>query len=71
MRRALALVAGIALLVPSAAAAHATLRHASPGEQGRVETPPTEVVLRYDQSVSAPPNAIVVYAADGRRVSGP
>ena len=71
MRRALAVVACAALVLPSAAAAHATLRHVSPGEQARVETPPTEVVLRFDQSVTAPPDGVVVYAADGRRVSGP
>jgi copper transport protein len=68
--RALALLAGLALLVPSTAAAHATLRHVTPGEQARVETPPIEVVLRFDQTVAAPPDALVVYAADGRRVSG-
>jgi copper transport protein len=71
VRRALALAVGAALLLPGAAAAHATLRHANPAEQGRVETPPREIVLRYDQSVTAPPNAVVVYAADGRKVSGP
>jgi copper transport protein len=35
-----------------------------------VESPPTEVVLRYDQAVTAPPNAVVVFGADGRVVSG-
>ena len=30
-----------------------------------------EVTLRFDQSVEAPPDAIVVYAPDGRRLSGP
>lgn len=66
------LAAGLAaLLLPGAAAAHATLRHASPAEQGRLDRPPTEIVLRYDQSVTAGPDAIVVFAADGRRVSGP
>ena len=71
MRRALLLATAAALLLPSAAAAHATLRHATPAEQARVERPPREIVLRYDQSVTAGPDAIVVLASDGRRVSGP
>lgn len=71
MRRSLLAAALAALLLPGAAAAHATLRHASPAEQGRLDRPPTEIVLRYDQSVTVGPDAIVVFAADGRRVSGP
>jgi copper transport protein len=71
VRRALALAFGAALLLPGIAAAHATLRHASPAEQGRVERAPTEIVLRYDQSVTAPPNAVLVFAPDGHVVSGP
>ena len=70
MRRALALAGALALLLPAAASAHATLKESSPAEQGTVETPPTEIRLRYDQAVVAPPNAIVVYASDGRVVSG-
>jgi len=71
MMRALGLAVAAALLLPAAAAAHATLKEATPGVQGTVESPPTEVVLRYDQSVTAPSNAIVVFRADGRVVSGP
>jgi len=70
VRRALAAVACLALLLPAAASAHATMREATPAEQGRVETPPTEVRLRFDQAVTAPPRGIVVYAANGRVVSG-
>jgi copper transport protein len=70
VRRALALAGALALLLPAVASAHATLRESSPAEQGTVETPPTEIRLRYDQAVVAPPNAIVVYASDGRVVSG-
>ncbi len=58
------------LVAPASAAAHATLLHASPGEQSRLERPPTEIFLRFDQSVTAPPDAIVVLARGGRRVSG-
>ncbi len=72
MRRAvLAAVALVALAVPAAASAHATMQEASPAVQGRVEAPPKEVKLRFDQSVEVPPNALVVLAPDGRRLSGP
>jgi len=70
LRRAFLLAFGVALVFPAVAGAHATLREASPREQSKVETPPTEIRLRYDQSVTAAPNAIVVYAQDGRKVSG-
>lgn len=71
MRRLLAAAVVAALALPAAAGAHATLREASPAEQGRVESPPTEIRLRYDQSVTAVADAVVVLAADGRKVSGP
>ncbi len=72
MRRTLAAaaVALAALVLPAAADAHASLQEATPREQSRLEQPPTEIRLRYDQSVTATPNSIVVLAADGRRVSG-
>ena len=70
MRRALAAAAFLALALPATAGAHATLERAEPGVQSRVDTAPTVVELRFDQSVVAPPDAIVVYAADGRKVSG-
>ena len=70
MRRAVAAAFAVALIVPGIAAAHATMKEATPAEQGRVETPPTEVTLRFDQSVVAPADGIVVLAADGRKVSG-
>ena len=70
MRRALLLVAVAALALPGVAGAHANLTRAIPAEQGRVEAPPTSIELFYDQSVVAPADAIVVMAADGRRVSG-
>jgi copper transport protein len=70
VRRALIAVLLMALVVPGVAGAHATLLRATPAEQGRVEVAPTEVRLAFDQSVTAPPDAIVVLAADGRRLSG-
>ena len=54
MRRApLAAVAVVALLVPAGAAAHASLQESSPREQARLEDPPTEIRLHYDQAVTA------------------
>jgi copper transport protein len=47
------------------------MKESAPAEQGRVEAPPKEVTLRFDQSVVAPSDAIVVLAADGTKVSGP
>lgn len=66
---ALAVVA-LALALPGRAVAHATLKHTEPPLQSRQEQPPGEVVLRLDQSVTAAPNAIEVFAADGTKVSG-
>lgn len=70
MRRAVLVTLLVALAAPGSAWAHATLITASPGEQSRVDAAPTEIRLAFDQAVTAPPDAIVVYAADGRRVSG-
>ncbi len=72
MRRTLAaaVLALAALVLPAAADAHASLQEATPREQSRLEQPPSEIRLRYDQSVTATPNSIVVLAAGGRRVSG-
>jgi copper transport protein len=46
------------------------MKEAHPAEQGEVAAPPTEITLRFDQSVEVPPNAIVVYAPDGKQLSG-
>jgi copper transport protein len=46
------------------------MKEATPAEQGRVETPPKEVTLRFDQSVVAPADAIVVLGADGKNHAG-
>jgi copper transport protein len=70
VRRSLLAAAALALVVPGLASAHASLSGATPAVQGSVDTPPSEVVLRFDQRVTAPPDAIVVLASDGRTVSG-
>lgn len=70
MRAAVVVAVVVTLVFPAVASAHATMKEAHPAEQGRVDAPPREVTLRFDQSVEAPPNAIVVLAPDGRRLSG-
>ena len=52
---------GLALVVPGAAWAHATLTGTSPSFQQRLPQSPRFVQLRFDQSVKAFPNAITVY----------
>jgi copper transport protein len=65
------LAAGLlALAFPAAASAHATLVRTTPGIQQRVASSPQLVRLTFDQSVKALPNAIRVYSAKGRLVSG-
>src|SRR5213075_366247 len=61
---------GLALVLPGAAWAHATLIGTSPSFQQRLEHSPRSVQLRFDQSVKAFPNAITVYTSKGRVVSG-
>ena len=70
MRRALLAAGALALVVPGLASAHASMVGATPAVQGTVGAPPSEVVLRFDQAVTAPPDGIVVLASDGRTVSG-
>jgi copper transport protein len=69
MRRILAVVF-VALMLPAAASAHATLSFVSPATQSRLDKPPTAVVMRFDQTVTITPRAIEVFTADGRKVSG-
>jgi copper transport protein len=70
MRRAAAAVALAALAWPASAFAHARLLHESPGFRQRLQAPPAQVVLSFDQDVKALPGAIVVYTAGGKVVSG-
>mgnify|MGYP000294716360 CR=1 FL=1 len=71
MRRAVLVVATLALTAPSGAAAHASLSTASPGFRERLESPPASVVLRFSQVVSALPDGVVVRDDTGRVVSEP
>jgi copper transport protein len=59
-----------ALVLPGASWAHATLKQATPGFAKRVKQSPKFVELRFDQSVKPLPNAITVYTAKGKIVSG-
>ena len=57
MKRALAAAAFLALAAPASAWAHATLLQTKPAFAQRVERSPRVVLLRFDQSVEALPNA--------------
>jgi len=70
MRCAVAALAAVALLQPAQALGHATLGSTAPRVQSSVESAPSAVVLRFDQSVTAIERSIEVFAADGSSVSG-
>ena len=70
MRKLLPVVALAALVLPAAASAHATLIRTEPVYGKRVEHSPALVRLHFDQSVDVLPNAIRVYDATGRLLSG-
>ena len=70
MRRALVATAALALAAPASAWAHATLVQTRPAFAQRIETSPGSILLRFDQSVEALPNAITVYTSKGHVVSG-
>jgi copper transport protein len=69
MRKLLA-AALLALALPAAASAHATLTKTEPAYGKRVERSPALVRLYFDESVDVLPNAIRVYSANGRLLSG-
>jgi copper transport protein len=59
-----------ALALPDGARAHAILIGASPATQSRVERPPTEIRLAFNEPVVATSGAIRVLAPDGQTLSG-
>jgi copper transport protein len=66
MRRAVLPIALVAaLLLPAGAFAHASLIREAPAFRERLASSPREVVLRFDQSVTAFPNSIEVLTQDG------
>ena len=70
MRKLLLAAALAGLAFPSAAAAHATLRHEAPAFGERLERSPTVVRLSFDQGVDALGDAIRVLDAKGSLLSG-
>ena len=72
MRRGLAVLAvfAAALVVPGSAFAHVTLVSSEPVTQSRVDTPPTEIRLRFNGPVTITSNAVRVLAPDGAVLSG-
>jgi copper transport protein len=65
----LLLCAVVALLAPSAALGHVILESSQPVTQSRLETPPNEIRLRFNQAVTVSPGAIQVLAPDGTLLS--
>ena len=70
MKRLVALLAFVVLVLPGTASAHATLESAQPATQSRVDDPPTEIRLRFSQPVAVTSGAIRVLDADGTVLSG-
>jgi copper transport protein len=68
--RRLLLVALLTLAFPAAASAHATLVKTDPEYGTRVQQSPKVLRLEFDQTVDALPNAVRVYSAEGRLLSG-
>ncbi len=71
MRRALIVVSLAALVLPASAFAHASLVRGYPAFRERLAQSPREIVLRFDQSVTALPHSIVVLTPDGKNVAAP
>jgi copper transport protein len=63
-------VALVALAVPATASAHATLSKTQPQYGTRLQQAPKVLRLEFDQTVDALPNAVRVYSAKGRLLSG-
>ena len=65
---ALAVGAGIALLAPAAAHAHAVLTHSTPHRGATVQDAPPRVVLDFNEPIEAGFGAVRVFDGDGERV---
>ena len=61
----------LALALPGAASAHATLERATPDQQSSVDAVPHEVRLEFSQAVTLVARSLEVRAPDGSLVSGP
>ena len=71
MRRAVVLVALVALAAPASALAHASIRYEWPAYRERMAFSPRQIILRFDQTVDVLPNAITVLDAKGHNLAGP
>jgi len=70
MKRALLVVAFVALVAPASAFAHASLQKESPSFKQRLAVSPRQIVLQFDQSVDALPKAIQVFTLNGKNIAG-
>jgi copper transport protein len=70
VKRALLVCALAALLAPGPALGHVILERAEPVTQSKIESPPSEIRLRFNLPVSITPRAIQVLAPDGASLSG-
>jgi copper transport protein len=61
----------VLLVLPSAGFAHATVSSTQPALQERLEEPPREVLVRFDQGVTVGRDSVQVLRADGRGLQGP
>jgi copper transport protein len=68
VRRALPAVVVAALVLPTGAFAHASLVRVSPSFKERLAASPREVILRFDQNVTALPGSVAVLAPDGKNL---
>jgi len=71
VRRALLFAVLLALVVPAAASAHASITAEFPRYGQRMHIPPQEIVIRFDQAVDVLPNAIRVLDPNGRDLALP
>lgn len=67
MRRTLALCALVVLALPAQAFGHASIQASSPSSRERLDRPPREVTVRFDQSVKVFPYGIRVYDVKGHQ----
>jgi copper transport protein len=70
VRRVVVAAVLVALAVPSTTFAHVILESSRPATQSRVDSPPTEIRLRFNQPVAITSGAIQVLAPDGAVLSG-
>jgi copper transport protein len=71
LRRLVTLAALVVLAAPAAAFAHASLQQESPSFRQRLALSPREIVLHFDQAVTALPGSIEVLRPDGKNLAGP